>query len=110
MKVNVPLLTIDPVLNVPPLSVSVRNALMVVVPLTERDLVESIVRLVPRTPPVPTVRLGPKLSEPELKLRVAPELNVRLPSAAAASVMLSTPPLLMVVPAAAGTVKDALVR
>src|SRR3954467_15990824 len=110
VKLNVPFLTIDPVLNVPPLRVSVWNALIVVVPLTERDLGESMERLAPRVPPVPTVRLGPKLSEPELKLRAPPELTARFPSAAVASVMLSTPPELMVVPAVAGTVKDAPLR
>ena len=71
MNLNVPLMTRLPVLNVPPLSVRVCEASMVVVAVVVKLRVESNVTSAPSSPPVPTVKLSMMLSAPLLKLSIA---------------------------------------
>src|SRR5690242_20700944 len=69
---------------------------MVVVPVRLSVLEASRVRLLPSNPPGPTIRLPPKLREPELKL-IAPPLTVSGPSCTTPSVMLTVPVVLRIV-------------
>ena len=87
---SAPLLTSDPVENVPPSIVSVLAGSIVVVPPTPSDFCAGTVKFAPNKPPAPTRKSVLIFSAPAIQLKLPP-LTTRSP-------MLSVPPFKLTTP------------